>query len=57
MAVHVMAYYAAGGVSGVARVESDRERPAWFECRAQVPGFITGRYLGLADESGEQSHG
>jgi hypothetical protein len=33
---------------GVALVTTGAGRPSWHDCRAQIPGFISGEYLGLA---------
>lgn len=50
--VHAIAYVRLaenGAVErGVALVPSRREAPSWRECRAVIPGYSTGRYLGLA---------
>lgn len=39
---------------GIARVTSETRRPGWADCRAQIPGFVTGEYLGLAPDSKER---
>lgn len=44
---HMVAYRALGGEQGVAIVVTAlRVRPSWSECYQQIPGFVTGRYLG-----------
>ncbi|MFJ7250145.1 hypothetical protein ACIQWA_36675 [Kitasatospora sp. NPDC098652] len=56
MRIHLVVYLARtseGEEQGVARVPSGRGRPSWHECAAVVPGFLIGRYLGLAPESEE----
>lgn len=36
----------AGTTNGIATVVTDRTRPSWSECAAQIPGYVTGRDLG-----------
>jgi hypothetical protein len=51
MRVHLVAYTAhtlTGPEHGVAQVRSDRNRPSWRECADAIPGYFTGKYLGLA---------
>ncbi|MFF2548336.1 hypothetical protein ACFVUY_38065 [Kitasatospora sp. NPDC058063] len=53
MRVHVLAYLAktpTGIEQGLARIPSDRDRPSWAECAAQIPGFLISSYLGPAPE-------
>lgn len=51
MTAHMVAYTARtnlGTVQGVARVLTDRKRPSWRDCGEQIPGYVTGKYLGPA---------
>lgn len=44
---HLVAYRALGGEQGVAIVVTPlRIRPSWSDCYRQIPGFVTGQYLG-----------
>lgn len=36
------------GVGRVATVTG--HRPTWHDCRAHIPGFVVGEYLGLAPD-------
>lgn len=49
LTAHMVAYTARNGIDteqGVARVLTDRNRPSWQDCHAQIPGYVTGKYLG-----------
>ncbi|NUP46134.1 MAG: hypothetical protein HOW97_02290 [Catenulispora sp.] len=65
LTAHMVAYTARNGINteqGVARVLTDRNRPSWQDCHAQIPGYVTGKYLGpttsytlrYTTETGEQ---
>lgn len=54
MKIHRVEFVArteAGTVKGEAKVASERPRPSWRECAKVIPGYVRGKYLGLAPES------
>lgn len=51
MRTHLIGFTSTDGPA-IARVTSNRQRPSWRECAAQIPAFRGGgTYLGLAPES------
>ena len=45
--VHAVLYRTLGNDVGVMRVVRTRKgRPSWAECRAAIPGYVTGQWLG-----------
>lgn len=50
MNLHLVAYTARGGTSGIAEVRTDRSRPTWRDCAEQIPGYVVGHDLGPAPQ-------